>query len=121
MKAASAGARLMAAEMSSKERLLVELDIDVLIGPDPVQGKGTDLRQMGRDLRGRMCAWGGVNGFVTVELGTPVEIDAAVREAIEALGPDGLILSPVDNVRDPSDTVWRNVLAMIESWKRHRG
>ena len=101
--------------------MLVELGIDVLIGPDPVQGKDTDLRQMGQDLGGRMCMWGGVNGFLTVEMGTPEEIDAAVREAIEALGPEGLILSPVDNVRDSSDAVWQNVQAMVESWKRHRG
>lgn len=100
---------------------LVELGVDVLIGPDPVQGKGTDLGRMGRELRGRMCTWGGVNGFLTVERGTKAEIDAAVREAIAALGPDGFILSPVDNVRDPSDETWENVLTMIESWKRYRG
>jgi uroporphyrinogen-III decarboxylase len=101
--------------------MLIELGIDVLIGPDPVQGKGTDLRRMGEQLRGRMSMWGGVNGFVTVERGSKEEIDAAVREAIRALGPEGLILSPVDNIRDPSDGVWENVLALIESWKRYRG
>ena len=101
--------------------MLIELGVDVLIGPDPVQGKGTDLKLMGRQLRGRMCTWGGVNGFLTVEGGTHADIDAAVREAIAALGPDGFILSPVDNVRDPSDRTWQNVLALIESWRRHRG
>ena len=101
--------------------MLVELGIDVLIGPDPVQGKATDLRAMGQELGGHMCLWGGVNGFVTVEMGTAQEIDTAVREAIDALGPEGFILSPVDNIRDPSDAVWQNVLALIESWKRHRG
>jgi len=101
--------------------LLIELGIDVLIGVDPVQGKGTDLKRMGEQLRGRMCTWGGVNGFVTVEKGTKEDIDAAVREAIEVLGPKGFILSPVDNVRDPSDEVWENVLTLIESWKKYRG
>ena len=100
--------------------MLLELDIDVLIGPDPVQGKGTDLQRMGEQLRGGMCTWGGVNGFVTVEQGTKADIDTAVREAIEALGPDGFILSPVDNVRDPSDAVWENVLALIEAWRKYR-
>ena len=100
--------------------LLVDLDIDVLIGLDPVQGKATDLRQMGAQLRGKMCTWGGVNGFVTVERGTREEIDAAVAEAIGALGPEGFILSPVDNVREASDEVWENVLALIESWKKYR-
>jgi uroporphyrinogen-III decarboxylase len=100
---------------------LLELGIDVLIGPDPVQGKGTDLAQMAAQLRGRMCTWGGVNGFVTVEMGTSAEIDAAVRAAIETLGPGGFILSPVDNVRDPADAVWEKVRSLIEAWKRHRG
>jgi len=101
--------------------MLVELGVDALIGPDPVQGKGTDLERMGRQLRGRMCTWGGVNGFITVERGTKAGIDTAVREAIEALGPEGFILSPVDNIRDSSDETWRNVMAMIESWKKYRG
>jgi hypothetical protein len=100
--------------------MLIELGVDVLIGPDPVQGKGTDLRRMGEQLRGRMCTWGGVNGFLTVEQGTRADIDAAVREAIEALGPEGFILSPVDNVRDPSDQTWENVLALIEAWRKYR-
>ncbi|UCG28791.1 MAG: hypothetical protein JSV24_05380 [Bacteroidales bacterium] len=101
--------------------MLIELDIDVLIGPDPVQGKSTDLNRMREQLKGRICTWGGINGFITVEKGTKEDIDTAVREAIETLGPEGLILSPVDNVRDPSDEVWENVLVMIEAWKKYRG
>lgn len=100
--------------------MLIELGVDVLIGPDPIQGKGTDLGRMGEQLRGKMCTWGGVNGFVTVEMGTKADIDDAVREAIAALGPEGFILSPVDNIRDPSDETWENVLALIESWKQYR-
>jgi uroporphyrinogen-III decarboxylase len=100
--------------------MLIDLDIDVLIGPDPVQGKGTDLKCMGQQLRGKICTWGGINGFITVEKGTEEDIDTAVCEAIESLGPEGLILSPVDNVRDPSDDVWKNVLTLIKSWKKYR-
>ncbi len=99
---------------------LIELGVDVLLGPDPIQGKGTDLNRMGEQLRGKMCTWGGVNGFVTVEMGTKADIDTAVREAISALGPQGFILSPVDNVRDPSDETWEKVLALIDSWKKYR-
>ena len=44
-------------------------------------------------------------------------IRSAVAEAVEALGPQGFILSPVDNVRDASGAVWERVLAMIEAWK----
>jgi len=101
--------------------MLVELGVDVLIGPDPIQGRGTDLNRMGEQLRGKMCTWGGVNGSITVETGTKADIDAAVCEAISALGPEGFILSPVDNIRDPSDETWQKVHALIESWKKYRG
>ena len=99
--------------------LLIDLGIDVLIGIDPVQGKGTDLSLIKQDLDTKICSWGGVNGFITIERGTHLEIEKAVQEAIEILGPAGFILSPVDNVRDPSDIVWDNVLHFITSWRNH--
>jgi hypothetical protein len=100
--------------------LLTELGIDVLIGADPVQGKGTDLPRMKSQLKGKTCIWGGVNGFVTVEEGTETEIEEAVKNAMETLGPDGFILSPVDNIRDPSDRVWRKTMKLIEAWRKYR-
>ena len=60
------------------------------------------------------------NGFITVEKGTKQDIDTAVCKATETLGPEGLILSPVDNVRDPPDEVWKNVLTLIKLWKKYR-
>jgi uroporphyrinogen-III decarboxylase len=100
--------------------MLLELDIDVLIGVDPVQGKGTDMAKMKDELKEKICLWGGVNGFVTVEMGTRQEIDDAVYQAVEAMGPEGLILSPVDNIRDPSDEVWEKVLMLIEAWEKYK-
>ena len=97
--------------------ILKDLGIDVLIGVDPVQGKGTELQQMKADLDKKICTWGGVNGFITIERGTKEDIDKAVRNAIDVLGPDGFILSPVDNIRDPSDFVWENVVHFINAWK----
>lgn len=99
--------------------ILIDLGIDVLIGVDPIQGKGTELPQMKEDMKGRICTWGGVNGFITIEDGTADDIDKAVKFAMDTLGPDGFILSPVDNVRDHSDTVWDNVVSFIDAWKRH--
>ncbi len=99
--------------------LLLDLGIDVLIGADPVQGKGTDLKLMKSQFKGKMCIWGGVNGFVTVEEGTLTQIDEAVKTAMETLGPDGFILSPVDNVRDPSDRVWQKTMKMVEAWRNY--
>jgi hypothetical protein len=99
--------------------MLIELGIDVLIGADPVQGKGTDLIKMKSQLKDKICIWGGVNGFVTVEEGAPEQIENAVKFAMETLGPDGFILSPVDNIRDPSDRVWPKVIKLIEAWNSY--
>ena len=99
--------------------MLIDVGIDVLIGVDPVQGKGTDLRNFKIDLDEQLCAWGGVNGFITIERGDQKGIEKAVVEAIDTLGPKGFILSPVDNVRDPSDEVWKRVMMLINTWKKY--
>ncbi|HPD14156.1 MAG TPA: uroporphyrinogen decarboxylase family protein [Planctomycetota bacterium] len=100
--------------------MIIEAGVDVLIGVDPIQGKGTDMAEMKRRTAGKLALWGGVNGFLTVERGTPEGIREAVRLALDTLGPDGFILSPVDNIRDTSDEVWRNTMALIEAWREMR-
>ncbi|MBM4032745.1 MAG: hypothetical protein FJ291_13280 [Planctomycetes bacterium] len=100
--------------------MIIEAGVDVLIGVDPIQGKGTDMAEMKRLAAGRLALWGGVNGFITVERGTPQGIREAVKLALDSLGPDGFILSPVDNIRDTSEEVWRNTLALIEAWREMR-
>ena len=99
----------------------LELGIDVLIGVDPVQGKGTDLKLLKEKVDGRMCLWGGVNGFLTIEKDEEEEVEEAVEKSISILGPKGFILSPVDNVRDNSEKTWNNVKTMIKTWKRILG
>ena len=100
--------------------LLLEAGVDVLIGVDPVQDHGMDMAQLKATVGEEMGLWGGVNGFVTVERGTSQQVRDAVEEALAALGPGGFILSPVDNVCDPSDAVWDNVRTLIETWKELR-
>jgi uroporphyrinogen-III decarboxylase len=100
--------------------MLMEAGVDVLVGVDPVQGKGTDMAQMRRQTQGRMALWGGVNGFVTVERGTAEEVREAVGVAMERLGPAGFILSPVDNVVDRSERSWENVHALLAAWRERR-
>jgi hypothetical protein len=119
----AAGARFGYINTSGTAPLLdaiMDAGVDVLIGVDPVQGRGTDLREMRRITAGRMCLWGGVNGFITVERGNEDEVRAAVAEAMEALGPERFILSPVDNVTGDSEQVWRNVEALTGEWRRGR-
>ena len=100
--------------------LLAEAGIDVLIGIDPVQDHGMAMAKMKAAAAGKFALWGGVNGFVTVERGSREDVRAAVRQAMDEMGPDGFILSPVDNVVDPGDQVWHNVLELIEAWQDAR-
>jgi len=96
--------------------------IDVLIGFDPAQGKGTEMHEVKRRFREKgRCLWGGVSGAITVELGTEDETEAAVKDALFTLGEGGgFILSPVDNVRENTQNAWRNTYRFIEAWKRYR-
>jgi len=100
--------------------LLLEAGIDVLVGVDPIQDRGMDMGALRSAVGEEMCLWGGVNGFITVERGGPEEIRQAARTAVETLGPAAFILSPVDNVRDTSEEVWQNVLALVAAWKEVR-
>ncbi len=98
---------------------LVEAGLDAVIGIDPLV---TDLAEVKRCAAGRIALWGGVNGYVTVEEGTEDQVRQAVRRAVEVLGPGGgFILSPVENVRSPSDHAWRNTLALIDEWRKVTG
>jgi len=101
--------------------MIMEAGVDVLIGVDPVQG-GVDLRLLKEKVAGQMCLWGGVNGALTVEQGSAGEVRQGVREALDILGPgNGLILSPVDDIEDPSEHAWKNVQGFIRAWKEWRG
>ncbi|UCC63584.1 MAG: hypothetical protein JSV36_00555 [Anaerolineae bacterium] len=98
----------------------LEAGIDVLIGIDPIQGTYTDMPLLKEKLSGRVCLWGGVSGAVTVEQGTEAEVRSAVRNAIEVLGPDGFILSPVDNITVDEPLTWQNIEIFIDEWQKHR-
>ena len=116
----AAGARLGLITTSAYTPLLdmyLEAGIDVLIGVDPVQDTRADFALTKRKLGGKVGLWGGVNGFVTVEQGTPEQ----VREAVRQLGPDGgFVLSPVDNVRDDGERARANVSALLDEWRACR-
>jgi hypothetical protein len=101
--------------------LLLESGVDVVIGVDDVQDHGMNFSELKQKLGGRIALWGGVNGFLTIENGSEQEIRKATASALELLGPDGFILSPVDNIRSASETVWRKVLYFIDAWKHAVG
>jgi uroporphyrinogen-III decarboxylase len=94
---------------------------DVLIGIDPVQGTHTDMPLMKEKLGRDICLWGGVSAAVTVELGTENEIRSAVNQAIETLGPERMILSPIDNFTVDKPKTWENIDFFIDEWQTLRG
>jgi len=98
----------------------LEAGIDVLIGIDPVQGTHTDLEVFRNQTAGRICLWGGVSGAVTVEMGSEAEVRTAVRQALTTLGPEGFILSPVDNITVDAPRTWHNLEVFIDEWRHHR-
>ncbi len=101
---------------------ILDAGVDVLIGLDPKEGKGTDLNEVKKRFSEKKKAvWGGVSGAITVEPGTEKETGEAVIEALSCLGRGGgFILSPVDNVREDTENAWRNTLKFVETWKKHR-
>ncbi len=98
---------------------IVNSGVDVLIGIDPEEGKGTKLSAVKNRFREKGKAlWGGVSGAMTVELGTKKETEEAVLTALEILGEGGgFILSPVDNVRENTEKAWENTHTFIHTWK----
>ena len=98
--------------------LFVESGIDVLIGVDPAPTAQNNLALMREKLRGRVCLWGGVNAALTIELGTSEEVCAGTESAIRKLGPDGFILSPVDNITEDTPRTWSNIQMMIDTWRQ---
>ena len=96
--------------------LLGESGIDVLIGIDP---HTYNLFETKKAMKGKVCLWGGVNGHLTVEMGTEEETRTEVQHAMHELGPGGgFILSPVDNVREDNHRSRKNVAALIDEWKK---
>jgi hypothetical protein len=78
------------------------------------------MNHIKKKIGDQICLWGGVSGAVTVELGTEDEVRAAVRHAVEMLGPDGFILSPVDNITVDAPRTWHNIDAFMDEWRRIR-
>ena len=64
------------------------------------------------------CIWGGVSAQMHIGEGTPETVRRAVRDAFSAFGNKGFILEAVPFIR--AHRPWKNVLAMIDEWKRLR-
>lgn len=95
--------------------LIAQTGVDVLIGLDP---HTWDLQRVAGKLGGKVCLFGGVNGHLTVERGTPEEVQRETNTALKTLSPTcGFILSPVDNVRIYTPQSRENVRRLIDTWR----
>ena len=92
------------------------MDVDFIHGPDPVLDK-IGPATVRAAVPGK-CIWGGVSAQMHIGEGTPETVRRAVRDAFSAFGNKGFILEAVPFIR--AHRPWKNVLAMIEEWKRLR-
>jgi hypothetical protein len=99
--------------------ILAGMDVDVFLGLEPLAArKSEDFAAIKAALGDHHCIWGGINAPVTVGMGTAEEIDAAVRTALETLGPTGLILNACMYLYD-DDVSWDRFLLLIDAWRRN--
>jgi uroporphyrinogen decarboxylase len=91
---------------------LIEIGVDVL---NPVQVSARDMnpvelkREFGRDL----CFWGGIDVATVLPSAGPTEVRANVGRMIEALGPEGYVISATNNIQ--ADVSPQNLCAMLEA------
>jgi uroporphyrinogen-III decarboxylase len=96
---------------------LDELPFDGYHAIEPALGQ-QDLRQVAARLGPRHSLWGGVSGPLHLGEGSPEVARQAVRDAFDACGRRGLVLSAVPSIR--AHWPWANALAMFEEWRRLR-
>jgi len=101
------------------KNILAEMDVDVYLGLEPLAArKSEDLAAVKKALGDEHCIWGGVNACVTVGMGKDEEIDAAVKTAIDTLGPEGFILNAAMYIYD-DDATWERFMVLVDAWKKH--
>ncbi|MFH7835678.1 MAG: uroporphyrinogen decarboxylase family protein [Candidatus Aenigmatarchaeota archaeon] len=95
----------------------IEMGVDILFGPDPIQDKMLNLFKLKEKTKNKICLWGGVNAPITIGKGTKKQIEEAVKNAIDALSINGgFILSAIDTLEDCFS--WENIKHMINSWEK---
>lgn len=89
---------------------LIEAGVDIL---NPVQPECMDPADIKRRYGERLSFWGTVGTQTTFPHGTPDEVRRVVKERIETVGPEGLLLAPTHSVE--ADVPWENIVAFVEA------
>lgn len=99
--------------------ILAEMSADVFLGLEPLAAQKSENFALVKEALGkRHSIWGGVNAPVTVGMGRDDEIDAAVRTAIETLGPTGFILNAAIYLYD-DDVAWDRFMVFVKAWHKY--
>ncbi len=88
---------------------LIEIGVNAI---NPIQPDCMDAWTIKREFGDRLALWGTVGSAWRWDHGTPGEIRDEVRERIETLGPDGLLLAPA---YDLDFAPFANVVAFCEA------
>ncbi|MBC7288782.1 MAG: hypothetical protein H5T86_12250 [Armatimonadetes bacterium] len=98
--------------------MLVEAEVDIVSTCTPPPVGDFDLAAAKRDFGEKLCFKGYIDLLYVVKMGTPDQIDAAVRTAMEIGKPGGgFILSSSDSFRD--GTPVENVRAYAEAARKY--
>jgi uroporphyrinogen decarboxylase len=89
---------------------LIEIGLDVL---NPVQPECMDPVVIKREYGDNLAFWGTIGTQTTMPFGDVAEVRRVVKERIETVGPEGLLLAPT-HVLEP-DVPWDNVVAFVEA------
>jgi len=89
---------------------LIEAGIDIL---NPVQPECMDPAEVKRRYGDRLAFWGTIGTQSTMPFGSADEVRRVVKERIETVGPEGLLLAPT-HVLEP-EVPWANIVAFVEA------
>ena len=80
---------------------------------NPVQPECMDPDAIKREYGDRLVFWGTIGTQTTMPFGSADEVRRVVKERIETVGPEGLLLAPT-HVLEP-EVPWENIVAFVEA------
>jgi uroporphyrinogen decarboxylase len=89
---------------------LIEIGVDIL---NPVQPECMDPADIKRRYGDRLAFWGTIGTQTTMPFGSRDDVRRVVKERIETVGPEGLLLAPT-HVLEP-EVPWENIVAFVEA------
>jgi uroporphyrinogen decarboxylase len=96
---------------------MIDIGVDIL---HPLQPGPVDIDRVGREYRGKITFWGGLDTRQLLGKGTPKQVEREVRHVIETLGTDdgGLVVGACTSVH--SGTPIENIEAMFRTARLYR-